>query len=48
VRVNDTGGDLSALVPKPGEESAADDDTAAPDDAPVPTAAAVGGSTGVA
>ena len=48
VRVNDTGGDLSALVPKPEEESAADDDTAAPDDAPVPTAAAVGGSTGVA
>jgi hypothetical protein len=52
VRVNDTGGDLSALVPKPEEESAAGDDatdqTTASDDAAVPTAAAVGGSTGVA
>jgi probable phosphomutase (TIGR03848 family) len=48
VRVNDTGGDLSALVPKPEEESAAAEDTPAADDAAVPTAAAVGGSTGVA
>jgi len=55
VRVNDTGGDLSALVPKPeSEESdAADDPTAATSgdplsDTAVPAEATVGGSTGVA
>jgi probable phosphomutase (TIGR03848 family) len=51
VRVNDTGGDLSALVPKPesDEEKAADDPTdAAAADAVVPAEATVGGSTGVA
>lgn len=51
VRVNDTGGDLSGLVPKPeSEESsdASDDPTAAGAGADaVPAEATVGGSTGV-
>lgn len=55
VRVNDTGGDLSALVPKPESEETAesgegaeDATDASGDDAAVPAAATVGGSTGVA
>lgn len=40
VRVNDTGGDLSALVPKPKEENEGEGEPAASD-------ATVGGSTGV-
>jgi probable phosphomutase (TIGR03848 family) len=47
VRVNDTGGDLSSLVPKPEEEKDGEDAAAAAEDA-VPAEATVGGSTGVA
>ena len=43
VRVNDTGGDLSALVPKPDEPAADGSDPAAT----APEDAVVGGSTGV-
>ena len=47
VRVNDTGGDLSSLVPKPDEPKEGEEasDAAAPGDAP--SDAVVGGSTGV-
>ena len=52
VRVNDTGGDLSALVPKPeSEESGTPGDgtgEGTAEDAAVPAEATVGGSTGVA
>ncbi|GAA4926290.1 putative phosphomutase (TIGR03848 family) [Actinomycetospora succinea] len=52
VRVNDTGGDLSSLVPKPESESGkgsedGDEETPPAGDA-VPEEATVGGSTGVA
>lgn len=46
VRVNDTGGDLSALVPKPDSEEEGDPEQPPADDA-VPAEATVGGSTGV-
>ena len=48
VRVNDTGGDLSALVPKPESESGADGEEPPVVDDAVPAEATVGGSTGVA
>ncbi|GLZ43934.1 phosphoglycerate mutase [Actinomycetospora sp. NBRC 106375] len=48
VRVNDTGGDLSSLVPKPDEEAKEGEDGEAGADAAVPAEATVGGSTGVA
>jgi probable phosphomutase (TIGR03848 family) len=52
VRVNDTGGDLSSLVPKPesesGEGSGTDGEEPPATDDAVPAEATVGGSTGVA
>jgi broad specificity phosphatase PhoE len=47
VRVNDTGGDLSSLVPKPDEEKPEGEGEDATDAAGDASEAVVGGSTGV-
>jgi hypothetical protein len=47
VRVNDTGGDLSSLVPKPDEEKGEGEQGSGEEAADAGADAVVGGSTGV-